>query len=111
MSRKKTVVLSSTIKLGIVAAVLGVIAVCAAPARAEFSVGGSFAAPGYGARPWGMAGAAIASGADEASVYWNPAMLGLIDQHRVGLAYSNLIPGVDILSENVCGIRDRALLT
>jgi hypothetical protein len=42
-----------------------------------------------------MAGAAVASGADEASVYWNPAMLGLIDEHRVGLAYSNLIPGVD----------------
>jgi hypothetical protein len=42
-----------------------------------------------------MGGAAIASGADEGSVYWNPAMLAVIDEHRLGLSYSNLIPGTD----------------
>ena len=65
------------------------------PARADFSVGGSFAAPGYGARAWGMGGAAIASIADEGAVYWNPAMLGLVGGHNFGIAYANLIPGVD----------------
>ena len=79
--------------VGVVVALL--VCLSAAPVMAGFSVGGSFAAPGYGARPWGMAGAAIASGADEASVYWNPAMLALVDEHRLGLAYSNLIPGIE----------------
>ena len=76
------------------AAAAFVIAVlCAAPCYAGFSVGGSFAAPGYGARAWGMGGATIASGADEESAYWNPAMLGVIDEHRLGVSYSNLVPG------------------
>jgi len=96
MSRKQPRLVRSITFLRTVTAALAVVTAFAVPVHAsDFSVGGSFAAPGYGVRPWGMAGAAVASGADEASVYWNPAMLGLIDEHRVGLAYSNLIPGVD----------------
>ena len=67
----------------------------ATPASADFSVGGSFAAPGYGARAWGMGGAAIATLSDESAVYWNPAMLGTIEGKNAGAAYSNLITGVD----------------
>lgn len=42
-----------------------------------------------------MGGAAVAWGADEGSSYWNPALLSLLGDHRAGVAYSNLIPGID----------------
>ncbi|MFQ5511475.1 MAG: hypothetical protein ACE5EO_06455 [Candidatus Krumholzibacteriia bacterium] len=65
------------------------------PARAGFGAGGSFSAPGYGARAWGMAGAAVAVGADESASFWNPALLALLDRDRLGLSYIDLVPGTD----------------
>jgi hypothetical protein len=65
------------------------------PARAEYSVGGSFAAPGYGASAWGMGGAAVASITNEGAAYWNPAMLSLIGERRLGLSYTNIVPDTD----------------
>jgi hypothetical protein len=64
----------------------------AGPAFAGYSTGGGFSAPGYGVRAWGMAGAAVAYGSDEASAYWNPALLSLLGRDRVGLSYVNLVP-------------------
>jgi hypothetical protein len=63
--------------------------------RAEFSTGGSFAAPGYGARAWGMGGATVAFGSDEGAIFWNPALLSQLDNNRLGLSYVDLIPGTD----------------
>lgn len=74
---------------------LALVALQVVPARAGFSVGGSFAAPGYGARAWGVGGAAIASITDEGAAYWNPAMLSLVGQRRLGLSYTNLVPDTD----------------
>jgi hypothetical protein len=71
------------------------VAIATSQCLADFSVGGSFAAEGYGARAWGRGGAAIAWGADEGAVYWNPALLALLDQKRLGLSYANLIPGTE----------------
>lgn len=62
-------------------------------AQAGYSQGGAFAAPGYGARAWAMGGAAVALGSDEGAVYWNPALLSLIERNRVGLSYVNVVPG------------------
>lgn len=67
----------------------------AVPAFAGYSSGGGFTAPGYGARAWGMGGAAVAFGSDEAATYWNPALLSLIGSHRIGLAYVDLVPGAE----------------
>jgi len=63
------------------------------PARAGYSQGGSFTAPGYGARAWGMGGAAIATTGGEEAVFWNPAMLYNLDENRIGVSYVNLVPG------------------
>ncbi len=67
----------------------------AVPAFAGYSSGGGFSAPGYGARAWGMGGAAVAFGSDEAATYWNPALLSLLGSHRIGLSYVDLVPGAD----------------
>jgi hypothetical protein len=73
--------------------VLAVLAVAAGPARADYSRGGAFRTPGYGARPWGMAGAAVATVDDESAVYWNPAMLAGLRGNTVGASYVNLVQG------------------
>ena len=65
------------------------------PALAGYSRGGGFTAPGYGARAWGMGGAAVAWGADEGATYWNPALLSLVDSGRIGFSYVNLVPGTE----------------
>ncbi len=62
---------------------------------AGYSRGGSFSTPGYGARAWGMGGAAVTIGADEGATYWNPALLSLVDRGRLGLSYVELVPGTD----------------
>lgn len=66
------------------------------PAFAGYSRGGSFCAPGYGARAWGLGGAAIAIGSDEGSTYWNPALLSLLDRGQLGLSYVEPVPGADV---------------
>jgi hypothetical protein len=63
-------------------------------ARAGYSRGGPFNAPGYGARAWGMGGAAVARGGSEEAIYWNPAFLARLSANTVGLSYVNLVPGV-----------------
>jgi hypothetical protein len=63
------------------------------PAHAGYSRGGSFTAPGYGARAWSMGGAAIASTGGEEAIFWNPAMLAYLEQSRIGASYINLVPG------------------
>jgi len=62
-------------------------------AFAGFSRGGAFKSPGYGARAWGMAGAAVSTIDDEGAVYWNPAMLALVGSSTVGASYIDLVPG------------------
>ncbi|MFH1754877.1 MAG: hypothetical protein ABIA59_04165, partial [Candidatus Latescibacterota bacterium] len=70
------------------------ISVCVChPAYGGYSRGGSFTAPGYGARAWGMGGAAIATSGGEEAVLWNPAMLAYLDENRIGASYVNLVPG------------------
>ncbi|UCG51241.1 MAG: hypothetical protein JSW58_13745 [Candidatus Latescibacterota bacterium] len=64
-------------------------------AHAGYSRGGSFAAPGYGARAWGMGGAAVAFGTDEGATYWNPALLSLLERGRLGFSYVDLVPDAD----------------
>ncbi|MDH3217630.1 MAG: hypothetical protein OEN01_15380 [Candidatus Krumholzibacteria bacterium] len=74
---------------------MALVALGNSPVAAGYSVGGSFAAPGYGARAWGKGGAAIAWGSDEGAVYWNPALLSLLRQNRLGLSYVNVVPDAD----------------
>jgi len=69
-----------------------VLCAVSSPVVAGFSRGGSFTAPGYGARAWGMGGAAVASGSDEGATYWNPALLSLLDGRRLGFSYVDLVP-------------------
>lgn len=69
------------------------VALWPAAASAESSRGGSFRLPDYGARGWGMGGAAIATVNDESAVEWNPAQLALLQSHVVGASYVNLVPG------------------
>lgn len=68
-------------------------AVWGAPALAGYSEGGAFRLPQYGARGWGMAGAALATVDDEGAISWNPAMLGLLTRNQAGASYVNLVPG------------------
>lgn len=75
------------------------------PALAGYSRGGSFTDPGYGARAWGMGGAAVAIGADEAAVYWNPALLSLLDGGRLGLSYVEPVPGADLRQSHLAYAR------
>jgi len=70
-----------------------VLAGTAGATRAEYSLGGAFRHPGYGARAWGMGGAAVATVDDEGAVYWNPAMLALVRGSTIGASYVNLVPG------------------
>jgi predicted lactoylglutathione lyase len=67
--------------------------VAAHPAAAGYSPGGAFRAPGYGARAWGMGGAAIATVDDESAVYWNPGMMSFAAGSSLGASYINLVPG------------------
>jgi hypothetical protein len=79
----------------VLAAAAAVLAGAFSQAAAGYSRGGAFTAPGYGARAWGMAGAAVASGADEGATYWNPALLSLVQRGRIGFSYVNLVPGTE----------------
>ncbi|UCH84060.1 MAG: hypothetical protein JSW50_16800 [Candidatus Latescibacterota bacterium] len=69
--------------------------IVASSAFAGYSRGGSFVAPGYGARAWGMGGAAVAIGSDEGATYWNPALLSLMHRGRLGFTYVDLVPGAE----------------
>jgi hypothetical protein len=63
------------------------------PVLADYSRGGPFTAPNYGARAWGMAGATVASVGGEECVAWNPAMLSCLKEKRLGAGFVNLVPG------------------
>jgi len=63
------------------------------PALADYSRGGAFTAPNYGARAWGMGGAAIASVGGDECVAWNPAMMSCLEDKQIGAAFVNLVPG------------------
>jgi hypothetical protein len=71
-----------------------VAALAATPARAEYSLGGGHAAPGFGARPWGMGGV-VALGGDESAIYWNPGKLAVLERNRVGFSFVNIVPDAD----------------
>jgi len=62
-------------------------------AVAGYSEGGAFKVSGYGARAWGMGGAAIVTVDDESAVYWNPGMMALVPSNSVGASYINLVAG------------------
>jgi len=63
-------------------------------AEAGYSRGGAFTTPGYGARAWGMGGAATLTVEDEGAVFWNPAMMGRFQaRNLVGASYVNLVAG------------------
>jgi hypothetical protein len=70
-----------------------VILIACSTAHAGWSEGGAFKSPGYGARAWGLGGAAVATVNDESAVQWNPAMLGLLESNTVGASYINIVPG------------------
>lgn len=72
----------------------------ASAARADYSDGGGFTAPGYGSRSWGMGGV-VAIGGTEEAVYWNPALLSELDRNRVGLSYVNLVPGAEAYQSQI----------
>jgi hypothetical protein len=76
-------------------AAAALLAAACSTAFAGYSRGGAFTAPGYGARAWGMGGAAVAWGADEGATYWNPALLSLVEKGRIGFSYVNLVPGTE----------------
>jgi hypothetical protein len=76
-----------------ISVIAGLVAAVAPVSRAGYSEGGAFKSPGYGARAWGMGGAAIATVSDESAVFWNPAMLGLLQSNTVGASYIDIVPG------------------
>lgn len=79
--------------MGLLAVLTGALA--PPSARAGSSEGGAFRLPRYGARAWGMSGAAIAIVDDESAIDWNPA--GLAGTPRsAGVSYYNLVPGVTL---------------
>jgi len=70
------------------------IVVGAGRAEAGYSRGGAFTTPGYGARAWGMGGAATLTVEDEGAVFWNPAMMGRFQaRNLIGASYVNLVAG------------------
>lgn len=69
------------------------LALGAAAALADYSEGGAFVMPQYGARGWAIGGAAVATVDDEGAISWNPAMLGRLSSDRAGASYINLVPG------------------
>lgn len=69
-------------------------------ARAGYSDGGGFTAPGYGTRPWGMGGV-VAIGGDESAIYWNPALLVELDRNRIGFSYVNIVPGAEAYQSQI----------
>ena len=71
------------------------------PVLADYSRGGAFTAPNYGARAWGMGGAAIASVGGEECVSWNPAMLSCLKEKWIGAAFVNLVPGAAAYHSNL----------
>jgi len=75
------------------AATVCALVLCAGPAWAGYSKGGAFRLPGYGARAWGMGGAATVTVDDESAVSWNPAMLSQLHGSCVGASYVNLVAG------------------
>ncbi len=81
--------------LWLVALVSTIPALAPPPARAGSSEGGAFRLPGYGARAWGMAGAAVVIIDDESAVDWNPAGLARAPR-SAGVSYQSLVPGVSI---------------
>jgi hypothetical protein len=64
----------------------------AGSARAGYSDGGGFSAPGYGARSWGMGGV-IAIPTGEEAIFWNPGQLAVLNDNRLGFSYINIVPG------------------
>lgn len=64
-------------------------------AQADSSEGGAFRLPGYGARAWGLAGAATALIDDESALDWSPARLSFVAR-SAGASYVNLVPGADL---------------
>jgi hypothetical protein len=62
-------------------------------AHAGYSKGGAFVSPGYGARAWGMGGAAVATLDDEGSIYWNPGMMAMVPTNSLGASYIDLVAG------------------
>lgn len=81
--------------LTLLLSLFGLAALIQEQALCEYSRGGSFLIPGYGARAGGMGGAVIASGGDEGSIYWNPAYLACLGDDRIGVSYINLVPGAE----------------
>lgn len=74
-------------------------------ARADYSEGGAFRATSFGARAWGMAGAAVATVDDEGAVYWNPAMMTYLQSSRFGASYINLVSGLTAWQSQVAYAR------
>lgn len=84
---------NGTIRIAALFAAMALLCTGVNDAIAGFSLGGAYKSPGYGARAWGMGGAATASVDDEGSVYWNPGMMALAPAKTVGASYINLVPG------------------
>jgi len=91
--RLHTIVLAATL-----------LVVAGTSARADYSEGGGFNSAGYGARAWGMGGAAIATAADEGAVYWNPALLSIVGENRAGFTYTDLIAGVAASRSHIAAV-------
>jgi hypothetical protein len=77
----------------------------AAPSWAGYSKGGAFRTPGYGARAWGMGGAATVTVDDEGAVSWNPAMLSQLRGSAAGASYVNLVAGATARQSQVAYAR------
>jgi hypothetical protein len=84
---------NAAIRFAALLAASAILCTAAGEAMAGFSLGGAFKSPGYGARAWGMGGAATASVDDEGSVYWNPGMMVVARSNTIGASYIKLVPG------------------
>jgi hypothetical protein len=86
--------ISSTRMMLVAIALVASIVFGAGRAKADYSRGGAFTTPGYGARAWGMGGAATLTVEDEGAVFWNPAMMGRFQaRNLIGASYVNLVAG------------------